>query len=374
MVTRSMRLASGLSAAMLMTACANTTGNVSSVEAPCTKAPASGGSFTLSTTELLRRLTSYVPERIDLPRGGSFNTDVGGGPPLSTSVSGLVGIVNYPSDLGSNAIQVTLFDSNVDARAAFMSPRRYDSSADRLPCLPQPTGFQWPVQAFYEQWTELNTLTVERQYRVMVLMNSAVIDATSMTNLRSQASTATSSVLSPQPATPDLRGANAEALARGGLSIIEHVLDLTYVIPDPLPFHRISVKATVTSATAVGKMSALDLKITNIGLPIQNLHISTVADAQARTDNWFGLHNVLHVPSQCQVTALSDEYACGPLTSGASEELLFDGTAKQSGTFLYTPDFTDGVVVNPFVGQTIVLRDQYGGDFYFALSETVVSP
>ncbi len=370
----STRLASCLSAALLMTACTNTTGSVASVEAPCTKAPLSGGSFTASATELLRRLTSYAPERIDLPRGGSFRTDVGGGPPLSDSTSGLVGIVNYPSDGGSNAIQITLFDSNADSRAAFMSPRRYDSSADRLPCLPQPTGFQWPVQAFYEEWTELNTLAVQRQYRVMVLMNSAVIDATSMANLQSQASTATSSVLAPQPATPDLRGANAEALARGGLNIIEHVLDPTYVIPDPLPFHRISVKATVTSATAVGKMSALDLKITNIGLAIQDLHISTVADAQTRSDNWFGQHNVLHVPPQCHVTALSDEYACGPLASDASEELLFDGTAKQSGTFLYIPDFTDGGEVSPFVGQTIFLRDQFGGTLYFALSETVASP
>ena len=330
-------------------------------------------SFTVTPPELLRRLTSFAPVQIDLPRGGSFHTDVGGGPPLSTDTSGLVGIVNYPSDGGSNAIQITLFDSNANARAAFINPRRFDASADRLPCLPQPTGFQWPVQAFYEEWTDLNTLALMRQYRVMALMNSAVIDASSTANLQSQAPTASTSVLSPQPATPDLRGANAAALGREGINIIGHVLDGTYVIPNPLPFHRISVEATVTSATAVGKMSSLDLKITNVGLPIQNLHVATVADVEARTDNWFGLHNVLHVPSQCLVTALSDEYACGPLGSGASEELLFDGTAKQSGTFLYTPDFTDGAV-NPFVGQTIFLRDQYGGDLYLALNETVASP
>ena len=357
-----------------MTACANTTGNVVPVEAPCTNPPASAGTFTVLATELLRRLTSYAPERIDLPRGGSFSTDVGGGPPSSASNSGLIGIVNYPSDLGSNAIQVTLFDSNVNARAAFMSPRRYDSSADRLPCLPQPTGFRWPVQAFYEEWSDLNTLAIQRQYRVMVLMNSAVIDASSMANLKSQSRTVSSSVLSPQPATPDLRGANAESLAREGINIIEHVLEPTYVIPDPLPFHRIAVQATVTSATVVGKMSALDLKITNVGLVIQDLHISTVADAQAGFDNWFGLHNVLQVPPQCHVTAFGDEYACGPLTSDASEELLFGGTAKQSGTFLYVPNFTDGGEVNPFVGQTIILRNQYGGDTYIALNETVASP
>jgi len=357
-----------------MTACTTTTGNAPASEAPCTRPPVSGDAFAVPTLELLRRLTSYAPARIDLPRGGSFTTDVGGGPPLSITTSGLVGIVNYPSDGGSNAIQITLFDSNANARAAFITPRRYDASADRLPCLPQPTGFALPVQAFYEEWTDLNTLAVMRQYRVMVLMKSAVIDASSMANLQSQAPTVSSSVLSPQPATPDLRSANAEALGREGINIVEHVLDGTYVIPNPLPFHRISVEATVTSATAVGKMSALDLKITNIGFPIQNLHISTVADAQARTDNWFGLHNVLHVPSQCQVTAVSDEYACGPLASDASEELLFDGTAKQSGTFLYTPDFTDGALVSPFVGQTIFLRDQFGGSLYFALSETVASP
>ncbi len=370
---RSGRLASGISMALLMTACTNAAGNAPTVDAPCTRPAVSPDTFTFSTTELLRRLTSYAPERIDLPRGASFHTDVGGRPPLSANTPGLVGIVNYPSDGGSNAIQLTLFDSNANARAAFINPRRYDASADRLPCLPHPTGFQWPVQAFYEEWTDLNTLALMRQYRVMVLMKSAVIDASSMANLQSQAPTVSSSVLSPQPATPDLRGANAEALGREGINIIEHVLNGTYVIPNPLPFHRISVEATVTSATAVGRMSSLDLKITNIGLPIQNLHVSTVADAQARTDNWFGLHNVLHVPSQCFVTALSDEYACGPLRSGASEELLFDGTAKQAGTFLYTPEFTDGGV-NPFVGQTIVLRDQYGGDLYFALNETVASP
>jgi hypothetical protein len=208
----------------------------------------------------------------------------------------------------------------------------------------------------------------------MVLMNSAVIDATSMANLQSQAPTATSSVLSSQPVTPDLRGANAVALAREGLNIIAHVLDPSYVIPDPLPFHRISVQASVTSATTVGKMSALDLKITNVGIAIRDLHISTVADTQTRSDNWFGQHNVLRVPLQCHVTALSDEYACGPLASDASEELLFDGTAKQSGTFLYVPEFTDGAEVSPFVGQTIFLRDQFGETLYFALSETVASP
>lgn len=357
-----------------MAACAPTAGTVSTLEAPCTRPPQSGGGFTISPAELLRRLTSYAPERIDLPRGGSFTTDVGGGLPLSTTTSGLVGIVNYPSDSGSNAIQITLFDSNANARAAFINPRRYNASADRLACLPQPTGFQWPVQAFYEEWTDLNTLVDMRQYRVMVVMNSAVIDASSIANLQGRPHTGSSSVLSPQPATPDLRGANAEALAREGINIIEHVLQPTYVIPDPLPFHRISVQATVTSATAVGKMSALDLKITNVGLAIQDLHISTVADAQARFDNWFGLHNVLQVPPQCHVTALSDEYACGPLTSDASEELLFGGTAKQSGTFLYVPNFTDGGEVNPFVGQTIILRNQYGGDVYFALNETVASP
>lgn len=370
---RGRRLAIGISTALLMTGCTNSTGNPTTVDAPCTRPAVSPDTFTLSNTALLRRLTSYAPERIDLPRGASFRTDVGGRTPLSPNTPGLVGIVNYPSDLGSNAIQITLFDSNVDARAAFINPRRYDSDADRLPCLPQPTGFKWPAQAFYEDWTNLNTLAMERQYRLMVLMNSAVVDASSLANLRSEVSTSTSSILSPQPAVPDLRRANAEALARGGIAIIEHVLDPSYAIPDPLPFHRISVGATVTSTTAVGKLSALDIKITNIGLPIRNLHISTVADAQARTDNWFGLHNVLKVPSQCQVTAFNDEYACGPLASDASEELLFEGTAKQSGAFLYTPDFTDGGV-NPSVGQTIFLRDLYGGDLYVALNETVNSP
>ena len=47
---------------------------------------ANGDAFAVPTLELLRRLTSYAPARIDLPRGESFTTDVGGGPPGRGSV------------------------------------------------------------------------------------------------------------------------------------------------------------------------------------------------------------------------------------------------------------------------------------------------
>jgi hypothetical protein len=224
MVRHRGRLASSTLAALLITACASGTvsGTVNSPAsgtvkspappalAPCTRPPLSGRSFASSATELFLRLTSYAPERIDLPRGGSFRTDVSGGPPLYDSSltpahrTGLARTVNYYSDSiiwpgvndSDNLIQITLFDSYIDALASFMNPRPDQPSLnDRLMCIPQPTGFRLPVQAFYENWFPPYELAVGSPYRVMVLMNSAVIEARSKANLLS-ASTATSALIS----------------------------------------------------------------------------------------------------------------------------------------------------------------------------------